>query len=166
MRLILLVTLIFFSVNVLPGELITLYDSGNTWPTLEYMPKNTPKQQRPSLKEALNKRTNPVNFPITSSSLSPGKVTPKAFTISHLQIPIFLIGNDEWSKQWLTDRVDELRQLGAMGMLVEVANMDQLKEITKIAAGIKIFPASGDDIAKQLNITHYPILISKFGLEQ
>jgi len=61
---------------------------------------------------------------------------------------------------------DRLLEIGAVGMLVQAETTADLEAIAKIGQGLQIMPASGSDIARALGIKHYPILVSKEGIEQ
>ena len=80
--------------------------------------------------------------------------------------PFFLIGSDTWSKQWLQDHRDRLKAIGAAGMLVQAETVSDLQAIAGLADGLSILPASASDIARVLGISHYPVLISRHGIEQ
>jgi len=79
---------------------------------------------------------------------------------------LFLVGSDALSLAWLKERGDVLRELGAVGVAVEVSDAAALARIRRAAVGLSVFPASGDAIAALLGITHYPLLLTKTGLEQ
>ncbi|MCP5024376.1 MAG: integrating conjugative element protein, partial [bacterium] len=80
--------------------------------------------------------------------------------------PFFLIGSDAQSRQWLKDNRDRLKEIGAVGMLVQADTVDDLHAIAKLANGLSILPAAGSDIAQALGIKRYPVLISAHGIEQ
>jgi integrating conjugative element protein (TIGR03765 family) len=80
--------------------------------------------------------------------------------------PLFLIGSDARSRQWLQTHRDRLKAIGAVGMLVQADTADDLRTIARLADGLSILPASGSDLAKALGISHYPVLISAHGIEQ
>jgi len=76
-----------------------------------------------------------------------------------------MLGSDTLSRQWLLDYRDRLKEIGAVGMLVQANTLDDLRIIAELADGLSIIPASGSDIAKALGILHYPVLISANGIE-
>ena len=80
--------------------------------------------------------------------------------------PFFLIGSDTRSRQWLQDHRERLKDIGAVGMLVQADTLDDLLMIAELADGLSILPASASDIAKALGLSHYPVLISAHGIEQ
>jgi integrating conjugative element protein (TIGR03765 family) len=77
-----------------------------------------------------------------------------------------LIGSDALSRQWLLEHRDRLKEIGAIGMLIQADTRDDLKNIAELAAGLSVMPASASDIAKALDISHYPLLITRHGIEQ
>jgi integrating conjugative element protein (TIGR03765 family) len=80
--------------------------------------------------------------------------------------PFFLIGADAQSRQWLLAHRDRLKDIGAVGMLVQADTLEDLRAIAALAEGLSILPASGSDIAQALGVTHYPVLITAHGIEQ
>jgi integrating conjugative element protein (TIGR03765 family) len=77
-----------------------------------------------------------------------------------------MIGSDNWSRQWLLTHRERLKEIGAVGMLVQADTLADLRTIAELADGLSILPASGTDIAQALGIAHYPVLISAQGIEQ
>ncbi|WP_455921140.1 integrating conjugative element protein [Pseudomonas putida] len=104
-------------------------------------------------------------LPIHSARLSPGPVTPQVLDMPGMT-PLFLVGQDPLSLQWLAEHAQALQALGASGLAVEVANSDALQRIQATAPELPIWPVSGDDIAARLELEHYPVLITPTALEQ
>lgn len=105
-------------------------------------------------------------LPISTPSMSPGRVTSEQRELKNILRPVFIIGSDAMSIDWLKRNKAVLVENQALGMLVEVNSIDELKKIGKIGVGLQIAPSSGEQIAKLLNIKHYPILITNQGIEQ
>lgn len=143
--------------------LTVIYDSGDTLPLEPYLPKRAPREKA-TLQE--KKDQLPFNLPITTPSMQPGKatVTPKA--LRYLQRPLFLVGADQASKNWLAEKRELLARIGAVGLLVEAKDRQEVEAVLKIAEGLRLVPASAEGFATQLGLTHYPILLSKEGWEQ
>lgn len=143
--------------------LTVIYDSGDTLPLEPYLPKRAPREEVTLQEE---KDQLPFNLPITTPSMQPGKatVTPKA--LRYLQRPLFLVGADQVSKDWLAEKREQLVRIGAVGLLVEAKDRQEVEAVLKIAEGLRLVPASADSFATQLGLTHYPILLSKEGWEQ
>ena len=152
------------------AELTVIYDSGHTQPISPFLevfestdgtPQQSPIPTRPQLGAADPKAWLPIQ--------SPGLTLGPVRTRSHdrpLARPFFLIGSDTRSRQWLQDHRDQLKAIGAMGMLVQADTLEDLRTIAELADGLSILPASASDIAKALGISHYPVLISTHGIEQ
>jgi integrating conjugative element protein (TIGR03765 family) len=51
-------------------------------------------------------------------------------------------------------------------MLINVKTEQQFKKIQAFLPNNQILAMSGDDVARQLNIRHYPVLITSKGVEQ
>ncbi|WP_397453213.1 integrating conjugative element protein [Pseudomonas sp. NA-150] len=104
-------------------------------------------------------------LPVKSERLTPGPVVNRALNASGLQ-PLFLIGDDPLSREWLTARGETLRELNAVGLVVNVEKLEALNELRQLADGLEIAPASGDQLAEMIGISHYPVLITSTGMEQ
>ncbi|OUM38250.1 integrating conjugative element protein [Pseudomonas putida] len=104
-------------------------------------------------------------LPVHSTRLSPGAVPPRTLKLPGFT-PLFLVGHDAASLQWLAQHAQQLQDLGASGLAVEVADARALRRIQAAAPGLAIWPVSGDDIAERLELQHYPVLITPTGLEQ
>ena len=104
-------------------------------------------------------------FPVISQ-LTPGSVQPRTLSASGLVQPIFMIGYDKISAQWLSERSSILRQLNALGLVVTVPTAAAMAELQAIAPDLMLQPVPGDDLAKQIGVKHYPVLITKTSIEQ
>ena len=105
-------------------------------------------------------------LPINTSMMSPGVVYSESRNFGRLLHPVFIIGSDDRSIAWLEHNRDELIDIGAVGMLVQVTTIDELERVLKLAQGLRLAPGSGDRIAELLRLDHYPILLSRNGFEQ
>lgn len=99
------------------------------------------------------------------SDLSPGLVESRTIHSPGLQ-PFFLIGDDDLSRAWLKERGDLLRQMGAVGLVVNVGSAERLADLRQHAHGLEILPAAGDDVASRVGLDHYPVLITATSIEQ
>ena len=143
--------------------LTVIYDSGDTLPLEPYLPKRAPQE-----KVTTQKKNGQLAFklPITTPSMQPGKVTASPKALRYLQQPLFLVGADQVSRDWLAERREQLIQLGAVGLLVEAKDRQEVEAVLAIAEGLRLVPASAEGFAAKLGLTHYPILLSKEGWEQ
>ncbi|MGH8584741.1 MAG: PFL_4695 family integrating conjugative element protein [Gammaproteobacteria bacterium] len=104
------------------------------------------------------------HLPIRSPSLSSGAVQARHRPTRLLQ-PVFLVGADPRSLAWLEANHERLKQLHAIGMLVQAENEAELNRAIAAAQGLPLIPASGEAFATALGIGHYPVLITREGFE-
>lgn len=104
-------------------------------------------------------------LPIVSHVMTPGQVESRKFELPAM-LPIFLVGEDNLSQQWLAAHRDKLLQMQATGMVVHVSNPKSLNRLREIASPLTLMPISADDLAQRLHLTHYPVLIDSQGLYQ
>ncbi|MCU7804244.1 MAG: integrating conjugative element protein [Candidatus Thiodiazotropha sp. (ex Lucinoma borealis)] len=152
------------------AELTIIYDSGNTQPIAPFLEvfesaDGIPQQRPVPTKLQLGAADPKAWLPIQSPGLTPGPVQARSHDRPFVR-PFFLIGSDTRSRQWLQDHRDRLKEIGAVGMLVQADTLEDLRTIAELADGFSILPAAGSDIAKALGISHYPVLISAQGIEQ
>jgi integrating conjugative element protein (TIGR03765 family) len=104
-------------------------------------------------------------LPVRSALLTPGTVGRREIQAPGLR-PLFLVGDDERSHEWLRHRADTLLALGAVGLVVNIESPTGLTELRRLAPGLILSPVSADDLARRLHINHYPVLITATGIEQ
>ena len=158
-----LLCLVLYSGVHAKEPLTVIYDSGDTMPLEPYLPKRAPQEKE----NAQNtQRQLPFSLPITTPSMQPGKVTATPKALRYLQRPLFLVGADQASRDWLAGRREQLIRLGAVGLLVEAKDRQEIEAVLAIAEGLRLVPASAEGFAAELGLSHYPILLSKEGWEQ
>jgi len=159
-----------FAPALAAAELTVIYDSGDTRPLAPYLKvfetqgaeaARAPPPKPPVLGVADLERLLPIHSP----GLTPGRVDRRAVSRPFTR-PFFLIGSDRQSRDWLARHRERLAEIGAVGMLVQAETVDDLGAIAELAGGLPILPASASDIARALGLSHYPVLITKDGLEQ
>jgi len=159
-----------FAPSLAAAGLTVIYDSGDTRPLAPYLevfetngaePARAPLPKPPALGAAdLNHL-----LPIRSPGLTPGMVERRTKSRPFTR-PFFLIGSDPLSRDWLATHRDRLAEIGAVGMLVQADTVDDLRAIAELVNGLPILPAPASDIARALGLSHYPVLITRIGLEQ
>lgn len=105
-------------------------------------------------------------LPVHTPEMSPGAVAKRPLHKPELAQPLFLIGADARSLEWLRRHRERLIQINAIGMLVEAHTLSDLQAVAAISNGLRIMPASASDIARLLELRHYPVLIAPRGIEQ
>jgi integrating conjugative element protein (TIGR03765 family) len=151
------------------AEPIVIHDSGNTRPITDYLfpprPESLPQFNAPPPipnAESLLSRI----FPVHTEEMTPGAVRGKSVDLPQLPRPIFLIGTDDRSRNWLIQHRDRLREVQAVGLVVEALNEHEFRAIEQIAQGLDLAPAPASELAKQFNLRHYPVLIGRNRIEQ
>ncbi len=104
-------------------------------------------------------------LPVRSTRLSPGEVPRRTIEAPGLP-PFFIVGDDARSHDWLRQRAAHLRELGAMGLVVNVNSTSGLAALRALAPDLTLAPTPGDDLAARLGLHHYPALITATGIEQ
>jgi integrating conjugative element protein (TIGR03765 family) len=104
-------------------------------------------------------------LPVKTPELTPGKTATRP-----LQLPgtgaLFLIGDDPGSRQWLGQHAAALKTLHAVGLVVNVSDMAGLQSLRARAPDLLLSPASGSELARRLQLHHYPVLITETALTQ
>ena len=158
-------------IPALAGAALTvIYDSGDTQPIAPFLDalesSETTAPQRPALQPPQLGAADPASLlPIRSPGLTPGPVQPRNHDRPFTR-PFFLIGSDSLSRHWLLEHRYRLKEIGAVGMLIQADTLDDLQAIAELAAGLSVMPASASDIAKALGVSHYPVLTTPHGIEQ
>ncbi len=143
-----------------------IYDSGRTKPMSPYLAAI--KTEAPRTDILFPPAVNPSleNLPVRTPEMTPGAVTARRIDQTQLSRPLFLLGYDDRSKRWLTLYRDKLIEAQAVGMIVNVETKQDIDNLERIGKGLEMVAAPGGQLAKQFGITHYPVLISKFRIEQ
>jgi integrating conjugative element protein (TIGR03765 family) len=152
------------------AALTVIYDNGNTQPIAPFLgvfesADESPQQSPIPTKLQLGAADPQSWLPIQSPGLTPGLVQTRSHDRPFAR-PFFLIGSDAHSRQWFQDHRERLKEVGAVGMLVQADTLEDLRTIAELADGLSILPAPASDIAKALRISHYPVLISTHSIEQ
>ncbi|EEH8378829.1 integrating conjugative element protein [Salmonella enterica subsp. enterica serovar Montevideo] len=104
-------------------------------------------------------------LPVTTPELTPGVVAARP-----LQLPgigsLFIVGDDDASRLWLQANAELLKSRHAAGLIVNVSNLPALKALRELAPGVPMSPASGSELARRLQLSNYPVLITDTGLSQ
>lgn len=103
-------------------------------------------------------------LPINTSGMTPGRLNSeaKAPLNTKLPMPLFIVGDDALSHRWLARHQSKLKQLKAVGMLVNVADEAALNRFKQYP--LTIYPVRGDEFMQMFTLKHYPVLINSDGL--
>ena len=104
-------------------------------------------------------------LPIHSPDLTPGPV-PTVVAPRPFVAPLFIFGSDLLSLRWVAARRDELKAVGAVGLLVEAPDAASLSRVLEVTGDLPIIPASDSDLSRNLELSHYPALVTQEGVRQ
>lgn len=110
-------------------------------------------------------------LPIVTPGMTVGRLeaaTVEAIkpALQYLAQTFFVIGSDDYSVRWLKHYHSRLLQLNAVGLLVQAQTADDLARVRAAGRGLNIAPVSGATLVQSLRLNHYPVLISREGIEQ
>ena len=155
------------------AELIEIADHGGVSPAVYYeritiddpaenAPMGQPMHSDQVAHYALKNR-----LPIQSQLLTPGPVkTRKWPRQAFMGTTIAMVGYDKASVKWLKLKKKQLQTQDAVIMVVNVNTEQQFKKIQTFLPENQVLALSGDDVARQLQIRHYPVLITSQGVTQ
>lgn len=105
-------------------------------------------------------------LPVMTPEMTPGAVASQTLNMPYLERPVFVVGADRLSAQWLQQHQQRLNTLHAVGLVVNVDNAGQLAQLKQIGAPLELYALPGSSFAKQFALSHYPALISASRIEQ
>lgn len=151
------------------GEPLVLHDSGQTIAIDPFLEPLRPKlKPGPQLLPTPSLSLGSYGLPVETPSMRPGKVPSRSLTMLQGKMagarPLFLIGADQWSLQWLQQNRKRLAELQAVGMVVSVRTESDLMILRQAAGALSLMPASGEALARRLGLRHYPVLIAPPGV--
>ncbi len=165
---------VLLSTDLALGSPVVIYNSGHTQSLAPYLSVFSSSALRSAQSHAGSPLPRTTRhrapfvehyLPVRTTQMSPGKVVRRALGTTPIP-PMFLVGSDAYSQRWLTIHHDRLLEVGATGLLVQAESLEDLQTIARLGRGLKITPVSANDVARQLGIKHYPVLISREGIEQ
>lgn len=107
-----------------------------------------------------------VRVPIRTANMRPEKTSTRDAFFPNLSIPLFIVGADPASLNWLRHWRDALVKSGAVGWVVQAETEEELKAIAEAAAGLRLLAMSGESLPTIFGVETYPVLISERAIEQ
>ena len=144
----------------------TIHQGGPTLPIGEYLAGlRLPEPATPPGAGPVQAASWPMAFPITTPSMRPGplQMPMRLRTAGGLPAPLFIVGDDQESKQWLSANREALHRRGATGLVVNVANLDAFRSLRALAPDVAMAPGSIETLARQSGFTVYPLFIATDG---
>ncbi len=107
-------------------------------------------------------------FPLTTPELTLGHLIARKHDkkLPMVLRPLFLVGCDRTSAQWLNTRKDWLMKHRATGMVVECPSLSLYRHMAASFQGLTLMPASGSSLASVYQLKHYPAIITTEGVLQ
>ncbi len=98
-------------------------------------------------------------YTVKTTTLSPGNVA-STMAENNITQPIFIVGDDALSLNWMKKNADELEKINAAGFLVNCNGQAEFDAISN-ATRLSLTPMNGDDFAELFHIKNYPVLITR-----
>lgn len=107
----------------------------------------------------------PATFPIATEAMRPGRLQApmRVRSAGWLAAPMFILGDDPQSRQWLAANRNRLHRLGASGLVVQVASIDTFRSLRAIAPELPMAPSSIEKVARQAGLSVYPLFVGADG---
>ncbi len=157
-----------------PTAFVVLYDSGNTLPLAPLLQASGLDDEEQALPpddpplEPLISQARQQRAIIESPGLTPGVqariATGKAGAV--LPRPLFLVGADETSLNWLQAHRERLMHIGAVGLIVQANGEADIEKVRAVAGALQLAAGSGAMLARHFGLQHYPVLIGPEWIEQ
>lgn len=78
---------------------------------------------------------------------------------------MFIIGYDSVSINWLKQNRQFLNEKRAIGLVVNVSTVEQMDYLQSVAGkGILMQATNGEQMAKAINLQHYPFFVDQNGV--
>ena len=111
-----------------------------------------------------------TKFPLASrlqpGQFANGKVGKGLFEAHWLAHPIFVLGTDILSFQWLQLHRQTLTELGASGLVIAASSETDFKDLQAFAGGLSLAPVRGEWLEQKLmsaGIAVYPLVVMPDG---
>lgn len=100
-----------------------------------------------------------------SSKASVGKVKQRTVPLINFASPLFIIGDDAESRQWLQRNAKKLETIHALGFVANVDDSEHLQSLQSLTKA-PLFPANVDDLMDIFQEDHYPLVVHEGELWQ
>ena len=91
-----------------------------------------------------------------SSKATVGEVVNRKVTLVNFSYPIFIIGDDATSHQWLQEHAKKLEEAQALGFVANISNSEQLQSLQQLTKA-PLLPANVDDLMSLFQESYYPL---------
>jgi len=91
-----------------------------------------------------------------SSKATVGEVVSRKVMLVNFSYPVFVIGDDAISRQWLQEHAKKLEEAQALGFVANISNTEQLQSLQRLTK-TPLLPANVDDLMSLFQESHYPL---------
>lgn len=91
-----------------------------------------------------------------SSKAGTGKIKQRQITQVNFSDPVFVIGDDPISRQWLQEHAKKLEAIHALGFVANISNSEHLQSLQQLTKA-PLLPANVDDLMSLFQESHYPL---------
>jgi integrating conjugative element protein (TIGR03765 family) len=155
--------------SVFQPELEVIVDRGGQ-PISPYLPKKVSIDNQPAKKQQDWRKNGVINsrYPILTRSMTVGPVGAdegRDINFKFATRPMFIVGYDPVSLNWLKSNKHHLAEKKAIGLVVNVQSADQMEQLMlAVERKVLLQPTQGDSLAKSLKIKHYPFYMDGSGV--
>ena len=145
-----------------------LYDSGQTRPLAPLLEQAGLLVRQAPAVQPPPPPSPPDPLRVSTPALTPGPQprVPLGPARGALPRPLFLVGADPLSLAWLQKHRERLKEIGAVGLIIEAPDGDAVRRMRQAGAGLTMGVGSGADLAWLFSLQHYPVLIGARWIEQ
>lgn len=97
-----------------------------------------------------------IRLPV-DSKINAGIVNRHPVSLVNFSWPLFVIGDDAQSRDWLVKHAVQMKDLHALGFVANVKTKTSLHQLEQIA-GVPLMPVNVDDLSDVLQVNHYPFV--------
>ncbi|MGQ3887840.1 PFL_4695 family integrating conjugative element protein [Legionella sp. CNM-1927-20] len=87
-----------------------------------------------------------------------GQVNKRKIELTQFSQPIFILGGDPFSFDWLKKHAEELEEKHALGFITNIDSSSRLEEFQRLA-NVPLLPANVDDLLAIFHEKHYPLIL-------
>ncbi|MCC9298443.1 integrating conjugative element protein, partial [Escherichia coli] len=80
--------------------------------------------------------------------------------------PVFIISDDPFSLRWMSEHLEILKSLNALGLVVNVESVERMEVLQQRADGLLLLPVICDNFVQTLQLNAYPVLITEMEISQ
>lgn len=95
-----------------------------------------------------------IRLPV-KSKIQAGRVERHNVSNVNFSSPLFVIGDDAVSRDWLINHASQMKTLNALGLVTNIKSKTHLQQLEELA-GLPLLPVNIDDLSELLQVTHYP----------